>query len=396
LAPDGRSAYVPIENKSSIAQYGIGGDGRLAPKQPASAAAPFNQTAIAVSPDGRNAYVTVRATTSSSPGEVAQYTIGAGGTLTPKSPATLPTGRGPWAIAVTPDGRNAYVANVYSDDVSQYTIGAGGTLTPKSPATVPAGRQPTGIAVAPEGGEAYVTNSGISRDTSSVSQYTIGADGRLSPKTPANVPTGFHPTAIAVSPDGDEAYVANQLSDSISQYTVTTTGRLAPKGPAAVPAGSRPSAIALNPDGRSAYALNYASRDISQYSIGADGLLTPQDPATVGAGRAPVAIAVRAVPPSSADEFRLGRVNRNERTGTARLNVTVRRRGRVVLTGKRVRRVAKRPHRARKLSLAVAPRRKAKRRLRRTGRARARVAVSFTPRGAAEATKHRTVTLVRR
>jgi 6-phosphogluconolactonase len=36
----------------------------------------------------------------------------------------------------------AYVANNSSNDVSQYSIGADGTLTPLAPATVPAGHAP--------------------------------------------------------------------------------------------------------------------------------------------------------------------------------------------------------------------------------------------------------------
>ena len=42
-------------------------------------------------------------------------------------------------MAVSPDGGSVYVTNVESDNVSQYDVGAGGALTPKSPATVAAG-----------------------------------------------------------------------------------------------------------------------------------------------------------------------------------------------------------------------------------------------------------------
>jgi DNA-binding beta-propeller fold protein YncE len=50
---------------------------------------------------------------------------------------------------VTPDGTSVYVANLLSDTVSQYNVGAGGTLTPKSPATVAAGDVPAWVAVSP-------------------------------------------------------------------------------------------------------------------------------------------------------------------------------------------------------------------------------------------------------
>ena len=89
---------------------------------------------------------------------VSQYDVGAGGALSPKSPATVATGAGPRGVAVSPDGRSVYVANSGSDSVSQYDVGAGGALSPKSPATVATGGDPRGVAVSPDGGSAYVAN----------------------------------------------------------------------------------------------------------------------------------------------------------------------------------------------------------------------------------------------
>jgi hypothetical protein len=52
-------------------------------------------------------------------------------------------------VAVSPDGRSAYVVNDLDGTVSQYTIDpATGALSPKSPPTVPTdGFNPAGIAV---------------------------------------------------------------------------------------------------------------------------------------------------------------------------------------------------------------------------------------------------------
>ena len=47
-------------------------------------------------------------------------------------------------MAVSPDGESVYVANGASNSVSQYDVGAGGALSPKSPATVAAGACPSG------------------------------------------------------------------------------------------------------------------------------------------------------------------------------------------------------------------------------------------------------------
>ena len=97
---------------------------------------------MAVSPNGASVYVT-----NSSSDNVSQYDVGAGGALTPKSPATVAAGSSPQGVAVSPNGASVYVANNGSDNVSQYDVGAGGALTPKSPATVAAGSGPVGVAV---------------------------------------------------------------------------------------------------------------------------------------------------------------------------------------------------------------------------------------------------------
>ena len=82
------------------------------------------------------------------------------------------------AIAVSPDGRSAYVTNTIDDTVSQYDIGPGGTLSPKRPAAVPAGPFPASVAVSPNGRSVYVSDS----NDASISQYDVGPRGALSPR----------------------------------------------------------------------------------------------------------------------------------------------------------------------------------------------------------------------
>lgn len=136
-----------------------------------------------------------------------QYGIDASsGGLSPKTPATVATGSGPLGIAVSPDGRSAYVTNYFFSDnsVSQYDIDPViGALSPKTRATVAAGVHPFGVAVTPDGKSAYVTNSPVvlSPPDDTVSQYDIDAlSGALSPKTPATVPAGSMPRGIAIRP----------------------------------------------------------------------------------------------------------------------------------------------------------------------------------------------------
>ena len=57
-------------------------------------------------------------------------------------------------IAMRPDGTSAYVTNGFGwPTVSQYSVAANGTLSPKSPATIATGRGPSGgIALGPAHG----------------------------------------------------------------------------------------------------------------------------------------------------------------------------------------------------------------------------------------------------
>jgi uncharacterized repeat protein (TIGR01451 family) len=146
-------------------------------------------------------------------------------------------------VAVSPDGHSVYVADQADNTVSQYSVGPGGTLSPKTPATVPAGIAPTGVAVSPDGHSVYVTNE----TSNTVSQYSVGSDGTLSPKTPATVATGSDPFGVAVNPDGHSVYVTDFLSNTVSQYSVGPGGTLSPKTPATVAAGGGPLGVAVTP-----------------------------------------------------------------------------------------------------------------------------------------------------
>src|ERR1019366_2238759 len=73
---------------------------------------------------------------------------GAAGTLTALSPATVGAGVGTARVAVSPDGKNVYVSNKESNTVSQYSRNTGtGELTALSQATIGAGEGPIGCAI---------------------------------------------------------------------------------------------------------------------------------------------------------------------------------------------------------------------------------------------------------
>jgi DNA-binding beta-propeller fold protein YncE len=279
------SAYVANLSSGTVSQYKIGAGEALAPQSPptvdtGSSSSPF---ALAATPDGATVYL------ADFSGSIDQFTVGADGSLSPKMPASVPDDNSPWNIAVSPDGKSAYVANNSTDGpdgVSQFDIAADGTLTPKTPATVAAGDFPWAVVLSPDGKSAYVSNSGIA----TVSQYDVAADGTLTPKSPATVDIGSgaasQPNELAISPDGKSVYVVAAGDSAVAQFDVGTGGRLSPKSPAEVTTGTGtdPEGIVVSPDGNSVYVGDFGTGTISQFDVGADGALSPKSPATVSSG----------------------------------------------------------------------------------------------------------------
>jgi 6-phosphogluconolactonase (cycloisomerase 2 family) len=300
VTPSGTSVYVTNSGESTVSQYNVNPKtGALSAKTPATVATgegPLHP-GVAVSPDGKSAYVT-----NSNEDTVSQYdTNPTTGALSPKTPATIATGAQPVGIALTPDGKSAYVANFEDKTVSQYDVNpTTGALSNKTPATVAAGFGAAGVAVSPDGNSTYVSNAGT------ISQYDINpTTGGLSDKTPATVAGGpasgsDDTTPIVVSPDGNSVYESSgsAAEPAILQYDVEAgTGNLSPKTPASVTTSGQPSNIAMTPDGNSAYVTETFNEQIAQYNVDPfTGKLSTKTQATVAAGMHPLGIAVGPFP----------------------------------------------------------------------------------------------------
>jgi YVTN family beta-propeller protein len=178
---------------------------------------------------------TVAASTSPT---TAYVTNADGGTVTPIDVATgkpgpeIKVGSGPVAVAVTPDGKTAYVVN-------QGGASGSGTVTPIDVATgepgpeIKVGREPYGVAVTPDGKTAYVTNS----DGDTVTPIDV-ATGEPGPE----IKVGSWPRGVAVTPDGKTAYVTNQHGGTVTPIDVAT-GKPGPE----IKVGSRPYGVAFTP-----------------------------------------------------------------------------------------------------------------------------------------------------
>jgi len=218
---------------------------------------------------------------------------GSGKTYAPGK--TFPMGEANVTLYALWAGGYAYAANSNqggAGTVSQYTIGPNGALTPMFTPTVPTqGNNSQGIAVDPLGKYVYVSN--VSSNT--VSQFAIGPDGALALMSTPTILMGpvdsgqlYYPEGMAVS--GKYAYVALQEASRVNQYAIGTDGMLSALTPATVISGdatngrNAPSSVAIHPSGNWAYVANGGSNTVSQFTIGADGTLSALTPPWVATG----------------------------------------------------------------------------------------------------------------
>jgi YVTN family beta-propeller protein len=161
----------------------------------------------------------------------------------------IKVGTNPMAIAITPDGKTAYVSN----DQIPGTVTPIDLVTKKSGRPVRVGPYPQAIAVSPNGKTAYVLNE----DSVTPIDLATGVPGKT-----VNPAPGFIPSAIAFTPDGQTAYVTTIFAtDSTVESDMPgfmtpiriATGTLGKP----IQPGNNPQAIAITPDGTIAYVTNW-------------------------------------------------------------------------------------------------------------------------------------------
>jgi serine/threonine-protein kinase len=252
VSPDGRRAYITNVDSRVVSVIDIGAGTVTASIRNGGA------RGVAVSPDGRRAY----GVNHGSPGTLSVIDTDSG-TIA----ATIPVGNVPEGVAVSPDGRRAYITNVLSDTVSVID-----TMKSTVTATIPVGSAPYGVAVSPDGRHAYITN---------VSSNSVSVIDTMK-STVTTIPAGGHPWGVAVGPDGRHAYITNVDANTVSvidtsSSTVTTT----------IPVGAYPDGVAVSPDGRGAYITNGNSNTVSVIDTSSSTVTT-----TIPVGNFPRAVAV--------------------------------------------------------------------------------------------------------
>lgn len=85
------------------------------------------------------------------------------------------------------------------------------------------------------------------------------------------------------------------LPGSVSAYSIGPDGALTPVSGSPVAAGNEPLSVAVDPAAQFIYAGNYTDGTVSAYSIGSDGALTPVPGSPFAAGTGPVSVVVSPV-----------------------------------------------------------------------------------------------------
>jgi YVTN family beta-propeller protein len=152
----------------------------------------------------------------------------------------LPVGSKSSGVAVAPDGRVC----VTSDSPSTFSV-----IEPVT--TRRAGPAPAGLVLTTDGSRVLVVNSESATNTSGRGTLSVidvdGPSGGL----PLTLGVGRAPTGIAVSPDGQQAYVANTGSRTISVIGLRSGARVLPP----IPVDGAPTNLALTPDGKKIFVV---------------------------------------------------------------------------------------------------------------------------------------------
>jgi len=200
---------------------------------------------VAVSPDGRFLYVA----------NIFRNAVTVLNATTGYPVTEIPTGRRPYRILFAPDGKNFYVSHWADANIGQYNTADGSRID-----TIAVGMHPTDMIYLPGGGDGDDADSSVNArlfvacaNTNSVMVLALNRDNRARLLERINVamtpraPAGSTPTGLAISPDGKRVYAV--CSDNNTVAVIDTGGKQS-EVLGFVPTGWYPMAVRALSDGR--------------------------------------------------------------------------------------------------------------------------------------------------
>jgi len=179
------------------------------------------------------------------------------------------------SISVSPDGRMLAVIEKVPNNIDTLPIHPDGTLGSivinhsVTPGVFAAIFTPTGKLIVSE-------NQPDGTDISSISSYTINADGTITAISQSFPTQGDGNCWNVISPNGKYVYVDNSATATVAGFSVGSNGTLTPIAGTILsskPSGTTNLDIAVSGDGKYIYTINSGAGSVSIYSINTDGTL---------------------------------------------------------------------------------------------------------------------------
>lgn len=201
---------------------------------------------------------------------VAVFSIGSNGALSPIAGSPFLTLANPFSITISPNGKFLAVAE---GDVEMFSIASNGALSSL-------GVFPSGLA---RGLDMNCSTTSLYAGESDgtetiVDSFDLSSGGALAPVpgSPFTVATSIDANGVALSPDGKTLFVSNQLSNTVTVFSVAADNTLSlPAGSPVAMNGSviTPAGITTSKDGSFLYVAD-TNPAISVFKIGTGGTLT--------------------------------------------------------------------------------------------------------------------------
>ncbi len=219
---------------------------------------------VAISRDGRRAYVANRGE-----GSITMLDTATGRAFVPTPLVNAAAGGAVRGIAASPDGRRLYadyydgtsgergyfVLNAVNNAIlERVSLGAGQPLAQ--------GANPQGIAVSPDGRLLYLADN---HDGAAVTVRDLSAGQTIASVT---VGAGAVPRGVAAAPDGQKAYLAFAGPNVIKVFDVQSRSVTA-----TIPVGASPAAVAVAPDGARVYVANELDSSVTVIDAAANQVL---------------------------------------------------------------------------------------------------------------------------
>lgn len=169
--------------------------------------------------------------------------------------ATVRVGKLPVQLVITPNGKTAYVLNLFSGTVTRLTTGSGVTT-----GTVRSAAFPLGLAITPGGRTLYISRSSRTSPGSVLPvDARTGVPGRPV-RLPATASAGKLTGSVAVVPDGSKILAAEYLTGKRSRegvQPIETVGHRLGRFVQFGRDGYQPDTILVTPDSRTAFVLGH-------------------------------------------------------------------------------------------------------------------------------------------